>query len=85
MWNIMRLVSYLHTNQFLNGLNLVIFATHLGDTRTLALPVVSTIYFESSGKEGLEMGVSDNIIWMLIGIEDIDDIVADFEPAFEKF
>jgi O-acetylhomoserine (thiol)-lyase len=71
--------------QFLNALNLVICATHLGDTRTLALPVASTIYFESSAKERQEMGVNDNMIRMSIGIEDIDDIVTDFEQAFAKF
>lgn len=70
---------------FLNSLNLVICATHLGDTRTLALPVASTIYFESSAEQRQEMGISDNMIRMSIGIEDIDDIVADFEQAFAQF
>ena len=71
--------------QFLNALKLVICATHLGDTRTLALPVAATIYFESSTKERQDMGVNDNMIRMSIGIEDIDDIVADFEQAFAMF
>jgi O-acetylhomoserine (thiol)-lyase len=31
------------------------------------------------------MGVNDNMIRMSIGIEDIDDIVADFEQAFSQF
>ncbi len=71
--------------QFLNALDLVICATHLGDTRTLALPVASTIYFENSAQQRQEMGVNDNMIRMSIGIEDIDDIVADFEQAFARF
>ena len=79
------LVNDIDPIQFLNTLNLVICATHLGDTRTLALPVASTIYFESIAKERQEMGVNDNMIRMSIGIEDIDDIVADFEQAFAKF
>ncbi|MEP0354770.1 cystathionine gamma-synthase family protein [Paraglaciecola sp.] len=70
---------------FLNALNLVICATHLGDTRTLALPVASTIYFECSEEQRQEMNVSDNMIRMSIGIEDIDDLVADFEQAFTQF
>jgi O-acetylhomoserine (thiol)-lyase len=71
--------------QFINALDLVICATHLGDTRTLALPVASTIYFESSAQQRQEMGVNDNMIRMSIGIEDIDDLVADFEQAFAEF
>jgi O-acetylhomoserine (thiol)-lyase len=79
------LVDDIDPIEFLNVLKLVICATHLGDTRTLALPVASTIYFESSAKERQEMGVNDNMIRMSIGIEDIDDIVADFEQAFAQF
>ncbi|KAJ1383921.1 Cys/Met metabolism PLP-dependent enzyme-domain-containing protein, partial [Ochromonadaceae sp. CCMP2298] len=79
------LVEDIDPIKFLNALKLVICATHLGDTRTLALPVASTIYFESSAKERQQMGVNDNMIRMSIGIEDIDDIVADFEQAFAQF
>jgi O-acetylhomoserine (thiol)-lyase len=79
------LAEHIDPIQFLNALNLVICATHLGDTRTLALPVASTIYFESSAKERQEMGVNDNMLRLSIGIEDIDDIVADFEQAFATF
>jgi O-acetylhomoserine (thiol)-lyase len=67
---------------FLDQLKLVICATHLGDTRSLALPVASTIYFECSAEQRKEMGVNDNMIRMSIGIEDFEDIVADFEQAF---
>jgi O-acetylhomoserine (thiol)-lyase len=70
---------------FLNALNLIICATHLGDTRTLALPVASTIYFECSAKQRQEMGVGDNMLRLSIGIEDIGDIIADFEQAFAQF
>lgn len=71
--------------EFLNALQLVICATHLGDTRTLALPVAPTIYFETSAEQRVDMGVNDNMIRMSIGIEDQVDLVADFEQAFEQF
>lgn len=70
---------------FLDALQLVICATHLGDTRTLALPVASTIYFENSAEQRRQMGINDNMIRMSIGIEDIDDLLADFEQAFAGF
>lgn len=72
-------------HQFLNHLQLVISATHLGDTRTLALPVASTIYYENGAEQRAKMGISDNMIRLSVGIEDIDDIIADFEQAFAKF
>ncbi|MFT6895746.1 MAG: O-acetylhomoserine (thiol)-lyase [Paraglaciecola sp.] len=70
---------------FLNELQLVICATHLGDTRTLGLPVAQTIYFENTPEQRAEMGVSDNMLRFSIGIEDMDDIVADFSQAFAHF
>jgi O-acetylhomoserine (thiol)-lyase len=71
-------------HQFLNSLQLVISATHLGDTRTLALPVASTIYYENGAEQRAKMGISDNMIRLSVGIEDIDDIIADFEQAFSQ-
>ena len=70
---------------FLNQLKLVICATHLGDTRTLGLPVAHTIYFENTAEQRADMGISDNMLRFSVGIEDLDDIVADFEQAFAAF
>lgn len=74
----------LDINMFLNSLNMVITATHLGDTRTLALPVASTIFYENGERERAKMGIGDGMIRFSVGIEDIDDLVADFEQSFAK-
>jgi O-acetylhomoserine (thiol)-lyase len=67
---------------FLNALSLVISATHLGDTRTLALPAASTIFFENGASERKKMGIAESLIRISLGIEDIEDILADFDQAF---
>lgn len=69
---------------FLNDLKLVLNATHLGDTRTLAIPVAHTIYFEMGAEQRAKAGISDNMIRLSVGIEDIDDIIADFDQALDK-
>ena len=69
---------------FLNALKLVISATHLGDTRTLALPVAHTIFYENGAEQRSKMGINDNMIRFSVGIEDTDDIVADLEQAFKQ-
>nr|WP_211162840.1 cystathionine gamma-synthase family protein [Alteromonas ponticola] len=71
--------------EFLNALDLVICATHLGDNRTLALPVAATIYAENSADERKLMGIDDNMVRLSVGIEDIDDLVNDFSQALNKF
>ena len=67
---------------FLNALSLIISATHLGDTRTLALPAASTIFYENGPDERAKMGIADSLIRISVGIEDIEDILADFDQAF---
>ena len=66
---------------FLNRLSLVLSATHLGDTRTLALPVASTIFFENGAEARAQMGITDGLIRVSVGIEDVDDVIADFQHA----
>jgi O-acetylhomoserine (thiol)-lyase len=66
---------------FMNRMQLVLNATHLGDTRTLAIPVAHTIYYEMGAETRQQMGISDNMIRLSVGIEDISDIIADFEQA----
>ncbi|MFT6529282.1 MAG: O-acetylhomoserine (thiol)-lyase [Psychrosphaera sp.] len=67
--------------KLLTELNLVISATHLGDNRTLALPVAQTIFYEMGLENRQKAGISENMIRMSVGIEDISDLLSDFEQA----
>lgn len=69
---------------FLDALELVIIASHLGDNRSLAIPVAHTIYHEMGPARRAEMGISDGTVRLAIGIEDYDDLQADFAQALEK-
>lgn len=69
--------------EFLNRLKLVISSSHLGDNRTLAIPIAHTIYWEMGPARRAEMGIADSLIRLSIGIEDIDDLIADFRQALE--
>ncbi len=66
---------------FLNKLELVVKSSNLGDTRTLAIPVAHTIFNELGKAKRDEMGISDNMIRLSIGIEDQEDLIADFKNA----
>lgn len=68
--------------EFLNRLTLVIKSSNLGDTRTLAIPVAHTIFFELGAEKRAEMGIAESMIRLSVGIEDIDDLVGDFKQAF---
>jgi O-acetylhomoserine (thiol)-lyase len=66
---------------FLNRLQMVISSSHLGDNRTLAIPVAHTIYWEMGPQRRAEMGIVDSLIRLSIGIEDLDDLIGDFKQA----
>ncbi|SHM41824.1 cystathionine gamma-synthase family protein [Mucilaginibacter sp. OK098] len=66
---------------FLNKLKLVIKSSNLGDTRTLAIPVAHTIFNELGAAKRAEMGISDSMIRLSVGIEDLDDLLDDFKNA----
>lgn len=66
---------------FLNRLKLVVSSSNLGDTRTLAIPVAHTIYWEMGPERRASMGIADSMVRFSIGIEDCDDLLADFAQA----
>ncbi|MNV92217.1 O-succinylhomoserine sulfhydrylase [compost metagenome] len=79
------LVDGIDCLKFLNELKLVIKSSNLGDTRTLAIPVAQTIFFELGKEKRDEMGIPDSMIRLSVGIEDIDDLIGDFSAAFSTF
>ena len=68
---------------YLNRLKLAISATHLGDNRTLVIPVAHTIFFEMGAERRAQMGIADSLIRVSVGIEDTQDLIADFKSALE--
>ena len=66
---------------YLNRLKLGIAASNLGDTRTLVIPVAHTIFFEMGAERRASMGIAESLIRVSVGIEDIDDLMGDFQDA----
>jgi O-acetylhomoserine (thiol)-lyase len=71
----------LEAYRVLDGLQLVILSSHLADNRTLAIPVAATIYHEMGPQRRAEMDIADGLIRVSVGIEEIDDLRADFAHA----
>ena len=75
------LVDEIDCFDFLNRLQYVVSSSNLGDTRTLAIPVAHTIFFEMGAARRASMGIPDSMIRLAVGIEDIGDLLADFTQA----
>ncbi|MDR2113087.1 MAG: cystathionine gamma-synthase family protein [Candidatus Accumulibacter sp.] len=65
----------------LGKLEIVISSTNLGDNRTLAIPVAQTIYFELGPERRAGLGIAESLIRISVGIEDPEDLLADFGQA----
>lgn len=66
---------------FINRLRLPIKATGMGDTRTLVIPVAPTIFWEAGALVRAEMGISDGLVRLSVGLEDSADLLDDFAQA----
>lgn len=68
--------------RLLDALRLVVRATNIHDSKTLAIHPASTIFCEYSAAERDSMGVPDGLIRLSVGCEDLSDLIADFGQAF---
>jgi O-acetylhomoserine (thiol)-lyase len=68
---------------FIDSLNLAKNLANLGDAKTLVVHPASTIFHEFSAEQQRQMGVPDDMVRVAVGIEDFEDIKADFEQAIE--
>ena len=70
--------------KFIDSLELVSHVANVGDAKTLIIQPSATTHQQLSTDEQLAAGVTPNLLRVSVGIENIIDIKADFEQAFEK-
>jgi O-acetylhomoserine (thiol)-lyase len=67
--------------ELLNRTKLVTITANIGDSRTLALHMASTIYRDFDEKTREFLGISDGLIRVSVGLENPQDIIDDFLNA----
>ncbi|RCK42844.1 O-acetylhomoserine aminocarboxypropyltransferase/cysteine synthase family protein [Thalassospira xiamenensis] len=70
--------------KFINSLGLFYHVANIGDTRSLAIHPATTTHSQLSEQDRLSSGVTDGYVRLSIGIEHIDDILADLKQALDK-
>ncbi|OIQ93121.1 methionine gamma-lyase [mine drainage metagenome] len=68
---------------FIDALKLLYHVANIGDARSLAIHPASTTHSQLSAEDQLAAGVSEGYVRLSIGIEHIDDILADLAQALE--
>lgn len=70
--------------RFLNALKMISHTPNLGDTRTIAIHPASTTHSKLTDEERAAVGINPGLIRISVGLENINDIIADVEQAIEK-
>lgn len=72
------------SESFINHIELGSLVVHVGDIRTSLLHPASATHRQMSEADQIAAGIKPELIRASIGIEDIDDIIADFDQALKK-
>ena len=67
--------------KFIDSLKLFYHVANIGDARSLAIHPATTTHSQLSAEEQLQTGVTDGYVRLSVGIEHIDDIIADLDQA----
>ncbi len=70
--------------RFIDSLQLISHLANVGDAKTLAIHPATTTHQQLSEKEQIATGVTADFVRLSVGLEHIDDIIADIEQALEK-
>ena len=70
--------------KFMDSLKLISIVTHVADARTCVLHPASHTHRQLSDEQLKEAGIAPDLIRLSVGLEDIDDIIADIKQALDK-
>lgn len=70
--------------KFIENVELLSHVANIGDAKTLVIHPASTTHSNMTSEEQLESGIGPDFIRMSVGIEDVEDLIADIDQALNK-
>ena len=67
--------------RLINATNMISITANLGDTRTTIVHPASTTHARISAEERARAGITDGVVRIAVGLENVEDIIADLEPG----
>jgi O-succinylhomoserine sulfhydrylase len=71
-------------NKMSKHLKIASISPNLGDTRTIITHPASTTHSKLSAEQRAEVGITDGLVRIAVGLESVEDLIADFQQALEK-
>jgi cystathionine gamma-synthase len=72
------------TGRFIDQLRIPFIGPSLGGVESLVEQVALVSYYELSTEERAEIGISDSLVRLAVGIESVEDLLADLAQALDK-
>ena len=69
--------------KFINSLKFALNVSNIGDARTLVVHPASTIFLHATEQEKTQSVVTDDLVRVSVGLEDIADLLSDFDQALQ--
>jgi len=73
-----------NVNKFLDSLQSIYIGPTLGGTETLITHPATVTYYRNTRKERYQLGITDQLCRLAVGVEDPDDLIADLDQALGK-
>ena len=70
--------------KFMDSMKLAAIVVHVADARTCVLHPASTTHRQLTDRQLVEAGISAGLIRLSVGIENVDDIIADIKQALDQ-
>lgn len=67
--------------KFLNALEIVVISNNLGDAKSIITHPATTTHQRLSDEQRASLGISEGLVRFSVGLEDADDLLADFKQA----
>jgi cystathionine gamma-synthase len=72
------------TSRFVDALQIPYIGPSLGGAESLVIQVALATYYELSPEERAELGISDSLVRLAVGLEDAEDLIADLRQALAR-
>jgi O-succinylhomoserine sulfhydrylase len=67
--------------RIMNRLKLIKISNNLGDAKSLLTHPASTTHMKIAPEERLAVGITEDLLRLSVGLEDVEDLLADLEEA----
>jgi O-succinylhomoserine sulfhydrylase len=70
--------------RMMNAFQIITISNNLGDTKSLATHPATTTHMRIGPEERAKLGITDGIVRLSVGLEDVEDLIEDLGQALDK-